>query len=62
MKRFTVVGRFLMKGKVKVDNSYQLTCEFIAKPPWLFRRKKNFGDSGISLTGEAKHKLMHFVK
>ena len=51
-----------MKGKVKVDNSYQLTCEFIAKPPWLFRRKKNFGDSGNSLTGEAKHKLMHFVK
>ena len=30
MKRFTVVGRFLTEGKVKVDNFYQLTCELIA--------------------------------
>ena len=52
-----------MERKVKVDNCYQLTCEFITYPPWLFhRKKKHFRDNGNSLAEEVKHKLMHFVK
>ena len=51
---------FLMEGKV--DNFYQLTCEFIAQPPLLFHREKYSRDNGNSLTGEVKHKLMGFVK
>ena len=49
-----------MKGKVKVDNFYQLTCEF--NLPGCFTEKKKFRDNGNSLTGEVKHKLMRFVK
>ena len=52
-----------MEGEVRIDNFYQLTCEFIAQPPWLFHRKeKHFRDNGNSLAGEVKHKLMRFVK
>ena len=50
-----------MEGKVKVDNFYQLTCEFIASTG-CFREKKKFRDNGNSLTGQVKHKLMRFVK
>ena len=50
-----------MKGKVKVDNFYQLTYEFNL-PGCFTEKKKKFRDNGNSLTGEVKHKLMRFVK
>ena len=36
-----------MEGKVKVNNFYQLTCEFIHNLPGCFTEKKNFSEATV---------------